>query len=189
MRSPYDFIVKPVDGRRYANSKDIGGVEVYTSVSDEDHTSANRFGEVIALPLDYDGPIEIGYVLLVHHNVFKFYNDMQGEQKSGRSYFRDGLFFIDDMQYYMYNDGESWHTVGKYSFVTPIETVHEEGKLRLNVAEVQLQGVMLHPSYYMLSMGVNIGDTVTYYPGMNYEFIVEDERMYRLMDRHITVKL
>lgn len=189
MRSPYDFIVKPVDDRRYANSKEIAGVEVYTSTSDEDHMSANRFGEVVALPLGYEGPVEIGHTLLVHHNVFKFYNDMQGVQKSGRSWFKDDLFFIDDMQYFMYNDGESWNTVGKYSFITPIAMTHEEGKLRVNTHEVQLEGIMKYPSEYMKSMGVNVGDRVTYFPGMNYEFTVEDEKMYRLMDRHISVVL
>ena len=60
MRSPYDFIVKPIDGRRYDNTKEIGGVELITSTSDEDHTSANRFGEVIATPIGYEGPIKIG---------------------------------------------------------------------------------------------------------------------------------
>jgi hypothetical protein len=35
-----------------------------------------------------------GDTLLVHHNVFKFYNDIKGVERSGRSYFMDDLFFI-----------------------------------------------------------------------------------------------
>jgi len=189
VRSPYDFIVKPVDGRRYANSKEIGGVEIYTSVSDEDHTSANRLGEVIALPIGYEGPIVIGDTLLVHHNVFKFYNDMQGVQKSGRSYFRDGLFFIDSVQYYMYHNGTEWNTVGDYSFITPIQRVEAEDEMFKYAGEEPLVGLIKYPSNNMKSLGIKAGDKITYYPGMEYEFKVEEEKIYRLMDKHITMVL
>jgi hypothetical protein len=47
MKSPFYFIAKPVDGKRYANTKDIGGVELIVSTSEEDHKFSNRFAEVI----------------------------------------------------------------------------------------------------------------------------------------------
>ena len=53
--------------------------------------------------------IEPGDTLLVHHNVFKFYNDMRGRQQSGKSYFKDDLFFIDDTQFFMYKKENKWH--------------------------------------------------------------------------------
>ena len=189
MRSPFDFIAKPVDGRRYANSKEIGGIELITSTSDEDHMSSNRFAEVVALPLNYEGPIEIGNLLLVHHNVFKFYNDMQGVQKSGKSWFKDDLFFIDDMQYYMYHNGTEWNAVGHYSFIEPIKMKQVDGELFKNVKEEPLVGLMKYPSDMMKAVGVEPGDKITYYPGMEYEFNVDEEKLYRLMDRHITVAL
>ena len=77
MRSPHSFIVTPVNDRRYDNLKDIGDIKFITSVSEEDHTASNRFATVIELPINYKGPIKKGDTLLVHHNVFKFYNDMQ----------------------------------------------------------------------------------------------------------------
>ena len=58
MKSPFYFIAKPVDGRRYANTKDIGGVELIVSTSEEDHKFSNRFAQVIETPLVYKGPIE-----------------------------------------------------------------------------------------------------------------------------------
>ena len=75
MKSPYNFIVKPLYKKRYNNTKDIGEVEFITSVSQEDHTSSNRFAEVIETPINYKGPVQVGDMLLVHHNVFKFYYD------------------------------------------------------------------------------------------------------------------
>ena len=56
----------------------------------------------MALPLGYEGPIGVGDTLLVHHNVFKFYNDMKGRRQSGRSFLKDDLFLVDFDQFYMY---------------------------------------------------------------------------------------
>jgi hypothetical protein len=102
MRSPFFFIVKPIKGKRYNNSKEIGGIDFITSTSEENHQASNREGIVVSTPLGYAGEIEPGDTLLVHHNVFKFYNDMRGRQQSGKSYFKDDLFFIDDTQFFMY---------------------------------------------------------------------------------------
>ena len=48
MRSPYNFIVTPLNKRRYDNIKDIGDTEFITSVSEEDHESSNRLAKVIS---------------------------------------------------------------------------------------------------------------------------------------------
>ena len=94
MKSPTDFIVRPYNNRRYDNIKNIGGMDFVTSVSQEDHKASNRFATVVETPINYDGPIGVGDTLLVHHNVFKFFYDMKGRQKSGRSFFKDDLFFM-----------------------------------------------------------------------------------------------
>ena len=101
MKSPYSFIVKPYNNRRYDNIKSYGDVEFITSTSEEDHKSSNRFAIVIATPINYTGPVREGDILLVHHNVFKFYNDMYGRRKSGKSFFKDDLFFVDPDQFYL----------------------------------------------------------------------------------------
>jgi hypothetical protein len=67
MKSPYMFIVRPQDGKRYANIND----GLIVSASQEDHRFSNRVAEVVEVPINYDGPIKTGNLLLVHHNVFK----------------------------------------------------------------------------------------------------------------------
>ena len=89
MKSPFDFIVTPLDGKRYNNIKKIGSVDFITSTSEEDFKASNRYAEVVETPIGYTGAIKTGDVLLVHHNVFKFYNDIKGRQRSGRSYFKN----------------------------------------------------------------------------------------------------
>ena len=54
MKSPFGFIVTPVKNTRYDNVK-IGDVDFITSSSKEDHTVSNRFANVVATPINYDG--------------------------------------------------------------------------------------------------------------------------------------
>ena len=95
MQSLFDFIVKPVNNKRYNNTTDIDGLEFITSTSQEDQKFSNREAIVINVPLGYTGKIKKGDTLLVHHNVFKYYYDMKGRQKSGKSFLKDNLFFVD----------------------------------------------------------------------------------------------
>ena len=92
MQSPLFFIAKPEQGKRYNNTVDWDGIDIITSTSEEDHKFSNRRAEVMEVPVGYDGPIKIGDTLLVHHNVFKYYNDMRGRRKSGKSFLRMTYF-------------------------------------------------------------------------------------------------
>jgi hypothetical protein len=186
MKSPFFFITKPVDGKRYSNTKDIDGIELITSVSEEDHKFSNRNAEVIELPINYDGPIKKGDILLVHHNVFKFYNDMKGDRRSGKSFFKDDLFFVEPEQFYMYHDGEKWNAIDRYCFVKPIPV--EESEFLKNTKEEPLKGEMMYSNDYLRSIGVVAGDLVYFAPDSEYEFQVDGEKMYRIYDHQITMK-
>jgi hypothetical protein len=187
MRSPFNFIAKPVNGRRYDNTKEIGGIELITSTSEEDHRFSNRYAEVVELPLEYDGPISIGDILLVHHNVFKFYNDMRGKQKSGRSFFKDDLFFIEPDQFFMYKNGSTWNTYDKYCFVKPIAAI--DSYVKKPFTDEPLMGEMKYPNAYLVSKGIQEGDIVCFQPDSEYEFTVDGEKLYRMFDHQITIKL
>lgn len=187
MRSPFYFIAKPVDGKRYANTKKIGGIDLIVSTSEEDHKFSNRFAEVVALPLGYDGPIKEGDILLVHHNVFKFYNDVRGRQRSGRSFFRDDIFFIEFDQFFLYKSGSTWSAHDRYCFVKPIPAT--DSYIKKPFSEEPLMGVMRYPNQYLLDRGIKEGDMVCFSPDSEYEFNVDDEKLYRMYDHQITIKL
>jgi hypothetical protein len=187
MKSPFYFIAKPMKGKRYDNTKDIGGIEFIVSTSEEDHKFSNRYAEVVETPSGYKGPIQIGDVLLVHHNVFKFYNDMRGRQKSGKSFFKDDLFFIELDQFFMFKHNGQWNAYDRYCFVKPIPI--EESYIKKPISEEPLMGIMVYPNEYLLSQGINSGDKVCFKPDSEYEFIVDDEKLYRMFDHQITIKL
>ena len=149
---------------------------------------SNREAVVVSTPLGYEGPVRAGDHLLVHHNVFKFYNDMRGRLRSGRSYFKDGLYFIDEFQYFMWRrpDGD-WHPVDDYCFVKPIETL--DNWIDKCSEYEPLMGTMAYPSEDLLTRNIKRGDRVLFTPDSEYEFRVGDVLMYRMKSKNITVKL
>jgi hypothetical protein len=187
MKSPFYFIAKPVNGKRYNNTKEIGGIDFIISTSEEDHKFSNRYAEVIETPVGYNGPIEPGNILLVHHNVFKFYNDMKGRRKSGRSFFMDDKFFIEPDQFYMYKKDNTWHPHDRYCFVKPVPA--EESFIFKPFSEEPLVGIMKYSNDYLQSKGINSGDLISFKPESEYEFDVDGEKLYRMYDHQITMKL
>ena len=184
MKSPYCFIVTPVDDRRYDNIKEISGINFITSVSEEDHTASNRFAIVVETPINYNGPIKKRDTLLVHHNVFKFYNDMKGRQKSGRSYLKDNLFLVDNDQFFMYKQNNKWHAWCKYCFVKPVPI--KESYIFKPGGEEPLFGVMKYINQELLDLGVKEGDQVSFVPESEYPFFIDGEKLYRMFTSHIT---
>ena len=187
MKSPFYFIAKPVNGKRYDNTKDIGGIDFIVSTSEEDHKFSNRYAEVVEIPLGYTGHISKGDILLVHHNVFKFYNDIKGRQKSGKSFFKEDLFFIEMDQFFMYKKADVWYAYDKYCFVKPIPTV--DSYISKPFSEEPLMGIMKYTNEYLSTNGINAGDSVCFVPDSEYEFNVDGEKLYRMYDHQITMKL
>lgn len=187
MKSPFYFIVRPLNGKRYDNTKSIAGIDFIVSTSEEDHKFSNRFAEVVELPLGYKGPIEIGDTLLVHHNAFKFYNDVRGRQKSGKSFFRDDIFFIEPDQFFMYKQNGKWNAYDRYCFIKPIAAT--ESYIKKPFSEEPLMGVMKYPNKYLIERGINKGDMICFSPDSEYEFTVDEEKLYRMYDHQITIKL
>ena len=184
MQSPDRFIVKPVNGKRYNNTKEIGGLEFITSTSEEEVAASNREAEVIAVPLNYKGEIEPGDTLLVHHNVFKFYNDMKGRRQSGRSFFKEDLFFIEDEQFYMYKKNNKWNAYGRNCFVKPLPV--KDSFLKKSGKYEPLMGTVKYINKELAVFGVEEGDEVSFQPESEYEFRVDGEVLYRMFTNNIT---
>ena len=187
MKSPFSFIVKPLNNRRYDNIKTYGNMDFITSTSEEDFKSSNRYAEVVSLPINYSGEIVIGDLLLVHHNVFKYYYDMRGRERSGRSFLRDDYFFVDEDQFFLYKHDDTWNSHSKYCFIKPLE--EQDYYLEKFTKEEPLVGIIKYINEDLLNLGLKIGDRVCYQPDSEYEFVVDGEKLYRMFTNNITVKL
>jgi len=184
MKSPTNFIVRPLNGRRYDNIKKIGDVDLITSTSQEDHKVSNRYAEVVSTPINYNGEIVPGDTLIVHHNVFKYYYDMKGRQKSGKSFLMGDLFLVDDYQYYMYKHDGVWRSKEEFCFIKPIPKeefyIHSPGTNQPLIGEVK------YTNNTLTSYGVNVGDRVSFKPESEYEFDIDGEKLYRVRTDWIT---
>ena len=187
MRSITQFIVTPLNNKRYNNSKNIGGKDIIVSTSQEDFSFSNREAVVVETPLSYKGEIDKGDTLLVHHNVFKYYYDMYGKQKSGKSFLKDDYFLVDMDQFFLYKKDNRWCTYDRYCFIEPIE--RQESIIFKDTKYDPLCGVMQYSNKYLQSKGIIDGDMVSFTPDSEYEFRFNDKLLYRVYDHQVTLQL
>ena len=185
MKAPYCFIIKPIDGRRYDNIRTYGNSEFIISASQEDYTVSNRFGEVVSIPIYYNGPVNPGDVVVVHHNVFKYYYDMRGRQKSSWHHLMDDLFVVEPEQVYLHSvDNVNWSALSPFCFIRPIAT---EDKMISTLSGLEeLWGEVVFKSEDLNE--VSVGDVVSFTPDSEYEFRINGEILYRMFNKNICLK-
>jgi hypothetical protein len=187
MKSLYQFIVEPLNLSRYNNTKKIGGIDLIVNTSEEEVSASNRQAKVLETPINYSGPISKGDILLVHHNVFKFYNDMRGRRQSGKSFFKDNMFFLDPDQFFAYKKKNKWEGYDRYCFIKPVPK--EKSHIYKPFTNEPLMGEVVIINDGLLNQGVKIGDKVCYKPNQEYEFEVDGEKLWRMYDHCITLVL
>ena len=174
MNAYKDFIVSPI-GERYNNVSRVDDKELILNTEIFNHQYINRKAKVIATPLLFQSPVNVGDEVIVHHNIFRRWTDVKGRERNSRSYWKEDKYIISQDQIYLYNN----KTMPGYSFVKPIKS---NNKLSSN-AEQPLVGIIKYTD------GVyNIGDLVGFTPNSEYEFVINGERLYRVMNKFITIK-
>ena len=182
MKSIFDFVVEPV-GDRYNNTKNIDGVDLILNTQIFTHQNVNRLAIVKSLPITGDTNISIGDQVIVHHNVFRRYHDVRGVEKNGKSYIDDDNYLCSFDQIFLYKNKNEWKAPKGYSFVKPIES---NNIFNLN-KELPSIGVVKYLDEHFDSQ-IQQGDLVGFTPGSEYEFIVDDERLYRVRSQSLTIR-
>jgi hypothetical protein len=181
MRSLNHFIVEPKSGQRYNNTRDISGVEVNISASNEDHSVTNRIGVVGKIPINYNGPINDGDEVIVHHNTFRLTKDTKGVERSSWGHLFGDNFMVDKGDVYAYRSvGETWKAIAPYCFIEPIKSLKGSlpDTIDFNLSEVQLFGVMVYPNEDQSH--ISPGELIGFIPESEYEFNIEGKRLYRM---------
>ena len=175
---PYkEFIVSPI-GERYNNSKKVGDKELIINTEIFNHQYVNRLARIIATPLLFQSPLNVGDEVIVHHNVFRRWHDVKGREKNSRSYLDDNRYLISEDQIFLYKQDEYKAMFG-YSFVKPLVSIN---KFR-NEIERPLIGIIKYSDGTF-----NKEELVGFDPVSKYEFIINGERLYRVMNKFITIK-
>jgi len=179
MQSVYGFVIKP-KGERYNNSKKIGDKSLIINTEIFNHQYVNREAIVISCPMVGDDlGIKPGDTVLVHHNVFRRWHDVRGVERNSKSFFDENTYIVQQDQIFLQKNKDVWTAPKGYCFVQPIKDV-DNYKLD---AEKPLVGIVKYTDGT-----VNLGDLVGFRPGSKYEFIVDGQRLYRVLSSFITIK-
>ena len=178
MKAPFDFVIEP-KGERYNNSKKVGDKDLILNTEIFNHQYVNRSAIVKAVPTAFDTEVKVGDEVIVHHNVFRRWYDQQGNEKNSRSYFDENTYLVKEDQIFLYKSKDKWKACNGYCFVQPIK---QRNKLSEDVEE-QCIGIVKYTD------GENtIGELVGFTPFSTYEFIIDNVKLYRVLNKFITIK-
>lgn len=183
MKSLYDFIVEPI-GERYDNVKKIGDKKLVLNTKIESWKFVNRFAKVLQTPLAIKTPIKKGDIVVVHQNIFRRFYDMQGKKKDSRSYFKDNMYFASLDQIYLYKNKDKWLSFGDRCFVKPIKNSDP----LLNRKEDPYVGILKIGNTSLEASKITSGDTIGFKPGAEWEFFIDEERLYCMKSNDIVIK-
>ena len=183
MKSVFDFIVEP-KGKRYSNEISVGGKDLILNSNIETFKFINRVAIVKEIPIAYKTPIEVGDEILIHHNVFRRYYNQKGEAVDSSKLFNDNEYFCQLDQVYLYKKKGGWNTLGQRCFIMPIKN-NDNWSLD---AERRNIGILKMGNKTLSSLGVNEGDLVGFKSNREFEFIVDNQRLYCMESNDILVK-
>jgi len=179
MKSVYNFVVTPV-GERYNNTKEVEGGNIILNTEIYNHQFVNRIAKVISTPIVGDTDIKPGDEVIVHHNVFRRWHNVRGIEKNSRSYFDESTYFITQDQIFLYKRNGEWNAPKGFCFVKPLKETDDP--LNVNI-ERPLIGIVKYSDGT-----VKEGDLIGYKPKTECEFIIDGERLYRVLSNLITIK-
>jgi len=178
MKSVYSFVVKP-KGERYNNTKKFHGGELILNTDIFQHQYVNREAIVISTPIIGDTDIKPGDTVIVHHNVFRRWNDVKGVERNSKAYFNEDTYFINHEQIFLYKQEDKWIAPKGYCFVMPLKATDQFN----TESEKPLQGIVKYSDGT-----VNVNELIGFRPNSEYEFIVDGERLFRVLSNFITIK-
>jgi hypothetical protein len=179
MKSVYNFVVTPV-GERYNNAKKVEGGNLILNTEIYNHQFVNRIAKVISTPIVGDTDIQPGDEVIIHHNVFRRWHNVKGIEKNSRSYFNEDTYFITQDQIFLYKRDDEWNAPKGFCFVKPLKETYDP--LNINI-ERPLIGIVKYSDGT-----VEVNDLVGFRPKSEYEFIIDGERLYRVLSNFITIK-
>jgi hypothetical protein len=178
MKSVYNFVVTPI-GERYNNTKKVGDKNLILNTEIFNHQYINRLAKVISIPIIGDTDIKPGDEVIIHHNVFRRWHNIKGIEKNSRSYFNESTYLITQDQIFLYKRNGEWKAPKGYCFIQPIKSKDKFSGEK----EIPLIGIVKHTDGT-----VDKDDLVGFKPSAEYEFIIDNQRLYRVLSNFITIK-
>lgn len=174
MISPQCFIVKPKE-EKYKTEL-ISGVCIKTSMSIENAKDVSKKAIVVSTPLMYDGEIEKGDEVLIHHNIFREFYGHKGKVTRAFAYLFDDLYQIIPEELFAYKKDGQWKANLDFCFVEPIKNY--------SISNIY-SGDLKHTGRIRFSNFHKTNNPVLFTPESEYEVNVDGEILYRMRDKNI----
>ena len=178
MKSVYNFVVTP-KGERYNNKKKVGDSELILNTEVFNHQYTNRQAIVVSTPIIGTTDIKSGDTVIVHHNVFRRWHNIKGIEKNSKAYFNEDTYFINNDQIFLYKRKNKWLAPKGYCFVKPLKAINQF----IIESEKPLQGIVKYTDGT-----IEVNSLVGFTPNSEYEFVIDNERLYRVLSNFITIK-
>ena len=183
MKGLFNFIISPIDGR-YNNEKKVGDSTLIVNTNIEEFVYINRMATVISIPTAIDTNIKKGDIVVVHHNIFRRWYDVRGNERNSRNYFTEDLYFCPLEQIYLYKQNKEWITNLDYCFIKP---VRETDKSKVEIIKQQ-KGVLKYTNSILTQLDVHKEDVVGFNPMREWEFIIDGQLLYCMKSKDIVIK-
>ena len=178
MKSIYNFVITP-KGERYINVKIICDKELILNTEIFNHQYINRVAKIISIPTVGNTDLLPGDEVIVHHNVFRRWHDVKGRERNSRSYFNEETYLITIDQIFLYKRNNKWQAPKGYCFVQSIKDTDQ-----FNIeTEKPLMGIVKYSDGT-----VSVNSVIGFRPNSEYEFIINGERLYRILSNFITIE-
>ena len=178
MKSVYNFVVTPI-GQRYNNVKKVGDKELIVNTEIFNHQHVNRRAKVLSTPIIGDTNIEINDDVILHHNVFRRWHNFKGIEKNRKIYFNEDTYIVQPDQIFLYKKFWQWHSPKGFCWVKPIKNKdkYANSETQENIGIVKYTDGSFKTK-----------DLVGFTPISNYEFVIDNELLYRVYTKFITIK-
>jgi|TARA_Y100000289_G_scaffold823_1_gene771 uncharacterized protein YneR len=180
MKPIHTFLIKPKK-ERYDNIKKINDTELILNSGITDHKFVSREAIIHEPPIINGKHFTRGTELYVHHNIFRRWHDVRGIERNSKSYFKNNLYFCEPDQIFLYKHEGGWKANDGFCFIKPLAN---EDKFSVN-KEKPLMGIVKYTDDSGL---LTVGEKIGFTPDSEYEFIINNERLYRVMIKEISIK-
>lgn len=177
MQAPQSFIVTPKN-RRYKEGKKMGDVVFETVTSIEDAKDVSKEAIVVAVPLNYNGEIEVGDEVIIHHNIFRVYYNQHGKMTYSRAYLYEDYYHAISEEVFLYKKNGEWKANENFCFVEPIT---EDNISLLEGQDLPHSGTIAISNEHPVGMGIG------FTPESEYEVWVDGKMYFRMRDIDICV--
>ena len=178
MKAPFDFVIEP-KGSRYNNTTKVGDKDLILNTEVYNHQFVNREAIVKSVHTAFESEIKPGDTIITHHNVFRRWHDVKGKERNSRSYFDENTYFVKQDQIFLYKRNNKWNSTKGYCFVQPLK---DANYLTEDIERPCVGKVVYTDGNFKK------GELVGFRPKSEYEFVIDGERLYRVLSNFITIK-